>query len=93
MNVPQQRNKFLCRLPRGRVTYRDHSSVVRLSVCLSVRPSRFFVTFLDNFCYIEDNLIQLHTLVHHDQGYILSRGHNSGMYFDKIIPLFGLRKS
>ena len=44
-----------------------------------------------NFFTTEANVLKLHTLVHHDKGYNLTKGHNSVLYINKIMPLFRLR--
>ena len=45
-----------------------------------------------NFFIIQATSMKLHTLVHHHKGYNLTKGHNSMRLFDKIMPLYGLRK-
>ena len=45
-----------------------------------------------NFFAIEARSMKLHTLVHHHKGYNLTKGHNSMILFDRIMPLNGLRK-
>ena len=44
-----------------------------------------------NFFVTKAYVLKLHTLVHHHKGYNLTKGHNSVMHFDKIMPLYGLR--
>ena len=44
-----------------------------------------------NFFITEANVMKPHTLVHHHKGYNLTKGHNSVMHFDQIMPLYGLR--
>ena len=61
---------------------------VCLSVCLCVR--NFNLAY--NFFVSQGSLIKLHTLVHHHESYILTKGRNSKIHFDRIMPLFRLRQ-
>ena len=45
-----------------------------------------------NFISVEAYLMKLHMLVHHLKGYNLTKGHNSAMLFDKIMPLYRYAK-
>ena len=47
----------------------------------------FSVYFSHNIYKVHDILIKLHQLVNHYKGYILTKGHNSVLYFDKITSL------
>ena len=63
---------------------------VCVSVCLSVCPSVRNFNLAYNFFVIEAILMKLGTHVHHHRSYILTKGHNSKMHFDQIMPLFRL---
>ena len=72
-------------------------SITLASVFLDLSPFSIFCGVKNfnlghNFFDTKAKSMKLHTLVYHHKGYNLTKGHNSLMIFDRIMPLYGLEK-